>query len=567
MLKLKKRILVYALLLLGALSFRVGIATLMPNDEPEDGKVYEQMARNLLRQLVFSHATEPPYEPSLIRLPGYPLFLTAVYSVFGESNNTAVRVTQAVVDTATCGLVALLAFYWEPDPKRKRKSSIAALALAAVCPFTAIYVGTILTETLSSFFALATCAAATRAFRSNTRKELVSRWVLTGVLAAMAVNFRPDSGLFAAAIGFTLVITTFVGRKATIEVEQQRARKISLGQAVVAGALFVLAFCLLLLPWTIRNWRTFHLFQPLAPVHAEMPGEFVPRGYLRWVRTWIDDEREIEPFIWAIDTLPVVVKDLPPQAFDSEEEKQQVTKLFDLYNHPQTAVAQQSPQSGFQLEENPSPQATPSPSPPADESTTDEGDENDNEEETEEDNQDAQSVEMTPEIDAGFGQVAQERIARSPFRYYIKLPLKRAVGLWFNTHSQYYPFEGELFSADGLDSSSHQQIWLPLFTALTWIYTFLGVLGCWFLWQSGDFDARRFLLLAILIILLRIAFFAFQENPESRYVVELFPFVSVLGGIGAVRVVEAFSPPSGSSSAVENDFTVREESDLDLGSQ
>jgi 4-amino-4-deoxy-L-arabinose transferase-like glycosyltransferase len=561
MIKPKKRILVYGLLLLGALSFRVGIATFLPNDEPEDGRVYEQMARNLLRQHVFSHATEPPYEPSLIRLPGYPFFLAAVYSVFGESNNTAVRVTQAVVDTSTCGLVALLAFYWEPDPKRKRKSSIAALVIAAVCPFAAIYVATILTETLTMFFAVATCVAATRAFRANTRSELTSWWVLTGVLAALAVTFRPDSGLFAAAIGFTLVITTVFAPPG-----EQHRRIISLGRALVAGTVFTLAFCLVLLPWTIRNWRTFHLFQPLAPVHAEMPGEFVPRGYLRWVRTWIDDEREIEPFIWAIDTTPVAVKDLPPQAFDSEEEKQRVTKLFDLYNRPQTAVAQQGPQSGFQLEEA---TPSPSPSPPADDkSTSDESDEGDDEEESdEENNQEPQSVEMTPEIDAGFGQIAQERIARSPFRYYVKLPLKRGVGLWFNTHSQYYPFEGELFAVDGLDSSTHQQIWLPLFTALIWIYTFLAVLGCWFLWQSGDFDARRFLLLTILIILFRIVFFAFQENPESRYVVELFPFVLVLGGIGAVRVVEAFSPPSLSSSALENDFTEREELDLDLGSQ
>src|SRR4030095_8077764 len=236
MIKPKKRILVYGLLLLGALSFRVGIATFLPNDEPEDGRVYEQMARNLLRQHVFSHATEPPYEPSLIRLPGYPFFLAAVYSVFGESNNTAVRVTQAVVDTSTCGLVALLAFYWEPDPKRKRRSSIAALLLAAVCPFTAIYVATILTETLATFFAIATCVAATRAFRSHTQKQLVLWWLLTGVLAAVDVMFRPDSGLFAAAIGFTLVITTFVAPKVTVEGEQHYRTR-NFGRALVAGSL------------------------------------------------------------------------------------------------------------------------------------------------------------------------------------------------------------------------------------------------------------------------------------------------------------------------------------------
>ena len=71
-------ILIYALLLTVALSFRVAIARLLPNDQPVDGQVYAQIARNVLEQHVYSHATEPPYDPSLIRLPGYPVFLAAV---------------------------------------------------------------------------------------------------------------------------------------------------------------------------------------------------------------------------------------------------------------------------------------------------------------------------------------------------------------------------------------------------------------------------------------------------------------------------------------------------------
>jgi hypothetical protein len=42
----------------------------------------------------------------LIRLPGYPLFLAAIYSVFGHGNNTAVRVVQAVLDTHHVRLIA-----------------------------------------------------------------------------------------------------------------------------------------------------------------------------------------------------------------------------------------------------------------------------------------------------------------------------------------------------------------------------------------------------------------------------------------------------------------------------
>src|SRR5687767_6769376 len=119
---------------MAAFSFRVAMARLLPNDEPFDGKVYSQIARNILEQGSYSHATEPPYEPSLIRLPGYPLFIAGVYSVFGLGDDTGVRIVQALLDTLTCGLIALLAFFWEPDEKLKRRSSIASLALAAFCP-------------------------------------------------------------------------------------------------------------------------------------------------------------------------------------------------------------------------------------------------------------------------------------------------------------------------------------------------------------------------------------------------------------------------------------------------
>jgi len=52
---------------------------------------------------------------------------------------------------------------------------------------------------------------------------------------------------------------------------------------------------------------------------------------------------------------------------------------------------------------------------------TDEGDENDEGAAVDQGDENApsdQAVEMTPEIDAGFARIAQERIARHPFRYY-----------------------------------------------------------------------------------------------------------------------------------------------------
>src|SRR6476620_10384178 len=325
----RNRMLTFALLLVAAFCFRVIISRFCPNDSPFDGKVYAQIARNVLEQHVYSHATEPPYDPSLIRLPGYPLFLAGIYTVFGHGDNTAVRIAQALIDTASCGLIALLAFYWEPEEKLKRRSAIAALALAAACPFSTIYVATILTETPTIFFAVAMCLTATLAFRAIDQKRAVMWWVVTGIISGIAVLFRPDSGLFAAAIGITLVATTLKSEPPAQAAPPEKSILFRFSRAAFLGAVFSLAFCLVLVPWTIRNQRVFHLFQPLAPAHAEMPGEFVPRGYLAWLRTWIDDGRYIGPVLWTLDDAPIKITDIPERAFDSAEEKQRVAALLD----------------------------------------------------------------------------------------------------------------------------------------------------------------------------------------------------------------------------------------------
>ncbi|HEY6661265.1 MAG TPA: glycosyltransferase family 39 protein [Pyrinomonadaceae bacterium] len=522
---------VYALLLLVALSFRLFVALRLPNDEPDDGRVYSQIARNVLEQHVYSHESQPPYVPSLIRLPGYPLFLAGVYAVFGHNNDTAVRVVQAVIDTFTCVLIAMVAFEWDVDDERKHRGAIIAFVLAAICPFTAIYVATILTEVWASFLAVAMVLTATFAFKATGQKRAIVWWVVTGVIAGLAVLFRPDSGLFAAAVGGTLIFSAILTQRrkdgkanffaAFVPLRETFA---ALRETAFAAVLFSLAFCIVLVPWTIRNRRVFHVFQPLAPTHGEMPGEFVPRGYLLWLRTWLDDSRYVGPVLWSVDTRPIHITDFPDSAFDSKEERERVAALLEKYNHPPN--------------EEDSTETPAEDSSESDEQSDDE--ESQQEEEPEEEEQtepEETNVEMTPEIDAGFAQIGQERVARSRFRYYVVLPLKRAMTLWFDTHSQYYPFNGELLPLKDLDHDIHQQYWLPLFAGLAWLYSLLGVIGGWLLLRSRDRDVRRWLLLTALLIFLRLGFFATLENPEPRYTVEIFPFLVIVAGAGLSRVV------------------------------
>jgi len=563
-------LLAFAIFLLIGLAFRVYVAHWLPNDTPDDGRVYAQMARNVLEQHVYSHDPEAPFNPSLIRLPGYPLFLASVYSVFGHTNNGAVRIVQALVDTASCALIAVLAFYWQPDEKKKRVTALVALALAAVCPFTTIYTATILTEVLTNFLLVALLLSATFALgkfttedTEKTRKQQWTRslawWCVAGLVGGIAVMMRPDAGLFLAAVGLTLVIgglwpLVFGLRKKTAEDQRSKTKdprpkaKRIITRVIASGAAMSLVFILVLAPWTIRNWRVFHLFQPLAPQHAEMPGEFVPRGYLLWVRSWLDDQKYVSQFLWPLEVEPIDVDELPDSAFDSPEEKKRVAALLEKYNKPDDS--ENSDTDGASVEPSARPTPTPSAS-PASQSTKSNPtaspvpDENNDEEgESEETDQEQSDVEMTPDIDAGFMQIARERIARHPFRYYVWLPIKRARTMWFDTHSQYWPFEGELLPLDDLDYDIHQQYWLPLFAGLTAVYTLLGLAGAWVLWRTRKFEAKQWLLLAALSVFLRLLLFSSLENPEPRYVVEFFPILSVLGGIfiGRVKLPRRRSP-------------------------
>lgn len=556
--QIRKHLWVFAALIILAAGFRIAVAHWLPNDSADDGLGYAQIARNVLEQHVYSHATEAPFDPSYVRLPGYPLFLATIYSVFGHTNNSAVRIVQALIDAGTCALVAWLAFLWQPDERRKIATAIAALALAAINPFTTIYAATILTEVPATFLIVAACVAATIAFQSDKLERELRGWAISGLLLGVGVLFRPDVGLVALSIGITLVVARFrlfrvassVGSPKSAAPEQSRRSAPSLrsrlSRIILAGAIFSFAFALALAPWTIRNWRTFHVFQPLAPQHAEMPGDFVILGYESWLKTWMTDGEYLDDLMWDLDKNQIDVDDLPDSAFDSQAERDRVSDLFDQYNAG----------DDNSTDENEEPEAASSPSPSAspdqsanksqaaksnkNDNSNDEEDAQDNKSNGDQDNktnndQTPKVGTMTPEIDAGFAQIARERIARHPLRYYLILPARRAHALWFNTHSDFYPFGGNALPLNNPDNTRAQNFWLPIFAVLVAIYTLLGVAGFVWMGLSGSSYARAVVLMIFLICATRLALFSMAVSVEPRYVVEFFPLLSALGGIAIVE--------------------------------
>ncbi|HTK38968.1 MAG TPA: phospholipid carrier-dependent glycosyltransferase [Pyrinomonadaceae bacterium] len=519
---------------IAALVLHISIAVYLASDQAGDGIIYSRMAVVLLEQGVFSADTQAPYTPTLIRLPGYPIFLAGVYSIFGHGNNTPVRVIQGIVFAITCVLVALIAWNWtEGKHRRRRKAAWWAFVLTTLCPFTAIFSAVILTETLTMFFLAAMTLAATYGLKSQNRNASWAWWITAGIIAGFAVYLRPDSGLFAFGLGLTLAVSVLF----------KRASEVSFGRnfcsVIIKGILFSVAFMLALVPWTVRNERVFGRFQPLAPAHAEAPGEFVPHGYFLWLRTWINDSRYIPAMQWGLEIQRIKIEQVPAFAFDSDEEKSKVAALLDQYNNsdPDHPMVADQKQAQADSDDN------------DDSSSDDNGDDNggdqgdDQSDDSDQDDQPQQPEELdlkiSPEVDAAFQQIAEERIARRPIHFYVALPVERATSMWFDTHSDYYPFNGELLPMKDLDLDNGQEIWLPLFAAGVWLYTLFAAVGAVFLLISKYKRSWLWLLMVLLVSIPRIAFFGTLENPEPRYLVELFIFASVLGGIGLARMRSA----------------------------
>ena len=524
----KLKIIAVLLLLAAALAFHLVIALCLANDEAGDSKVYMQIAANVIDHGVYSRDATAPFTPTFIRTPVYPLFLAGVFEIGGIGNETAVRIVQAFLFWLACIFTGMIAEAWV-DPERKGKAFFVSFILAAFCPFIAIYAATILSEIPTTFLFAATVLAATHAFKSRKRTRSLVWWGVAGFAAGLNALVRPDAGLFPFGIGLALVFSVLTGRGAF------RAR---FSDRVLKGVVFSLAFVLPLVPWTIRNEAVFGVFQPLSPAHAEMPGEFVPQGYYRWVRTWIDDEAYIDPVLWRLEVQPLHIEDVPEYAFSSAGEKRRVAELFDAYNgtDPDRPPATKNA-SNVAVDDSSTNQITPG------SGDDDEGDAAATDDEAGDDQDDSGdepsdlstpeewNLKITPEVDAQFAALAQERIARDPWCYYICLPAKRSASIWFDTHSDWYPFNGELFPLEDLDHKNNQQVWLPLFAGLNLVYTFFSLAGLWALYKMRNTRSMLWLFLVLAIGLPRIIFFGTIENPEPRYFVELFIPVAILGGL------------------------------------
>jgi len=426
-----------------------------------DSLGYDQLAQNWLTHHTLGLEVDGPLRALDFRVPGYPGFLALIYAITGSSH-LAVMVVQAALDTLTCLLTGRLARTVSPSSCAAQAEAW-TVGIAACCPFLPCYAAALLTEVPTTFLLTAALLVAASAFRRGSWRA----WLGAGVLTGVATLFRPESGLLAFPVGMALLIRY-----------RARSQWPRLWRAmVIYGAGLGLA----LVPWTVRNAITLREFQPLAPRHANLPEEYVPLGYCRWIRTWLVRYGDVNQAFWKLDEEPIDIAKLPDSAFDSPQERARVAALLEQYNATENST-------------------------------------------------------MGPEVDRGFAEIAAERIARHPWRYYVGAPLQRAVALWFTPRIETLQYSGDLWPPlRRLDEDWEDFSVTLTFGGINLVLAGLAVLGL-LAW-------RRQLAFADLLlawIFVRTVFFTTVETPEPRYVLECYTAVFVLAGLGAVAIRRRF---------------------------
>lgn len=276
-----------------------------------DTLLYGSMAKNLLLhgQYAINDQSGVAHE-TLIRLPGYPLFLAACFRLFGMEHYTAVSYLQIAMELAGCLLLASFV--------RRIASKTAAhwtLWLAALCPFTAAYAVAPLTETPTLFaIALALWALGRFHARPGWAHALAFTFAIT-----FAALLRPDGALVAVALVPALLFG--LPRNAIPTARLARIASVCLLLAVLPFAV-----------WTARNERVFHVFEPLAPRYATDPGEATDPGWQRWMKTWCLDYVSTYDIYWNMPGSALDLSKLPARAFDSPQQYAETVAINAAYN-------------------------------------------------------------------------------------------------------------------------------------------------------------------------------------------------------------------------------------------
>lgn len=284
-----------------------------------DSRIYGGLAKNLLLHGRYAITDgSGVLFPTLIRLPGYPLFLVACFRLFGMENYYWTAMAQIVLELAGCVMLAAMAWRLAP-PLHERRAALATLWLACLCPFTAIYAAFTMTETLTCF-AIAMALWSTARFQDRQNWTAALGFTLAVTYAAL---LRPDGALVGVALAVPMAAALLHGEASSVPRKAKRHIAMVLVCVAIAASPFA--------AWTVRNWQVFHVVQPLAPRYATDPGEPTWPGFQTWMKTWCLDFVSTYEIYWNVPDGEFDLNKLPSRAFDSPSQREETAAIAKAY--------------------------------------------------------------------------------------------------------------------------------------------------------------------------------------------------------------------------------------------
>jgi len=189
---------------------------------------YDQLAVNLIKYHQYAFTSG---KPTAYREPVYPYFLAIIYSIFGLSNYTAVRVAQIFISSLTCVIIFLLA-----KDLFDKKVALLASFISCFWPHFVYYSTTILRETLFCFLLILCVYFLNKVYQQKEFKSVNS--IIAGIMCGLCCLMNSTALLF---VFLSFVVLSLVKK---------------FRQVLVIFLLFVSLYSL----WVIRNYIVFNEF-------------------------------------------------------------------------------------------------------------------------------------------------------------------------------------------------------------------------------------------------------------------------------------------------------------------
>ena len=224
------------ILLLFALTIRIGLISNFTEPIDRDAKEYFDIAQNIVTGNGFSING---VEPTARRSPGYPVALAGVMAVFGSASQT-LYVFQALINILTIFLVYISIKHVNvKNPLRLFVTLLFSLSTSF------IYVNVLYAEILTMFFvAIVLLFSIHPALRSRQRLQSL----LLGIVAGLLIYLRP-----------TFLYLPFFMLICVVIVKTFNRRFLIRNYLLIVGITL-----LTIAPWTIRNYVVFRQFIPLV---------------------------------------------------------------------------------------------------------------------------------------------------------------------------------------------------------------------------------------------------------------------------------------------------------------